>query len=221
VFRYPFTSKTTFDPLADLTYIMSLSGYAFGVVVRTDSPWATFRTFCGRQGNSDKFSYGTPGVGTTLHLTMERHRKQRASRWTHVPFPQPRIPPTLCSADISICGGRQRLARWSTAGGCGSVIWSDKRSKKWPNVPTLKEAGSRWCRTRRSAWPVPRAMKPKVSRSCTTRQEGSEEPVLSGDVDEARPGAVSISTTRDYRAFAERRSPEQKQLNEELGIKPE
>ncbi len=48
VFRYPFTSKTTFDPLADLTYIMSVSGYAFGVVVRPDGPWATFSRICWR-----------------------------------------------------------------------------------------------------------------------------------------------------------------------------
>src|SRR5205814_6020516 len=41
VFRYPFTRKTTFDPANDLSYILSLSGYTFGIVVKKDAPWAT------------------------------------------------------------------------------------------------------------------------------------------------------------------------------------
>lgn len=44
VFRYPFTAKTTFEPLSDLTYIMSVSGYTFGVVVKNDAPWRRFRS---------------------------------------------------------------------------------------------------------------------------------------------------------------------------------
>src|SRR5205085_7593305 len=42
VFRYPFARKTTFDPANDLTYIINLSGYTFGVVVSAKSPWSTF-----------------------------------------------------------------------------------------------------------------------------------------------------------------------------------
>ena len=53
VFRYPFTRKTTFDPINDLSYIMSLSGYTFGIVVKKDAPWATFQDHAGRcQGQS-------------------------------------------------------------------------------------------------------------------------------------------------------------------------
>ena len=53
VFRYPFTRKTTFDPVNDLSYIMSLSGYTFGVVVKKDAPWATFQRLPRRrQGQS-------------------------------------------------------------------------------------------------------------------------------------------------------------------------
>ena len=73
VFRYPFTRKTTFDPVNDLSYIMSLSGYTFGVVVKKDAPWATFQDFLAdAKANPGKISYGTPGAGTTLHLTMEQ-----------------------------------------------------------------------------------------------------------------------------------------------------
>src|SRR5437868_2360689 len=87
VFRYPFTSKTTLDPLSDFSYIMSLSGYTFGVVVKTDAPWATFQDLLAdAKANSGKLSYGSPGAGTTLHITMEQIAKERGFKWTHVPF---------------------------------------------------------------------------------------------------------------------------------------
>ena len=76
MFRYPFTRKTTFDPVNDLSYIMSLSGYTFGIVVKKDAPWATFQEFLAdAKANPGKISYGTPGAGTTLHLTMEQLAK--------------------------------------------------------------------------------------------------------------------------------------------------
>jgi tripartite-type tricarboxylate transporter receptor subunit TctC len=43
VFRFPFMRKTTLDPATDLTYIIGVSGYTFGVVVRGDAPWKSFR----------------------------------------------------------------------------------------------------------------------------------------------------------------------------------
>jgi tripartite-type tricarboxylate transporter receptor subunit TctC len=42
VFRQPFMTKTSFDPATDFTYIICLTGYTFGVVVRSDAPWKTF-----------------------------------------------------------------------------------------------------------------------------------------------------------------------------------
>src|SRR6516165_3210598 len=38
VFRQPFMTKTSFDPATDFTYIICLTGYTFGVVVRSDAP---------------------------------------------------------------------------------------------------------------------------------------------------------------------------------------
>jgi tripartite-type tricarboxylate transporter receptor subunit TctC len=38
VFRFPFMTKTTFDSGTDFTYIIGVSGYTFGVVVRDDAP---------------------------------------------------------------------------------------------------------------------------------------------------------------------------------------
>ncbi len=87
VFRAPFMSRTTFDPTRDLTYVIGLTGYTFGVVVREDSPWKTFRDFLAdAKRNPGKINYGTPGAGTSLHITMEQIAKQQGIQWTHIPF---------------------------------------------------------------------------------------------------------------------------------------
>src|SRR6202048_5396345 len=87
VFRYPFMTKTTFDPGKDFTYIISLTGYTFGVVVRREAPWTTFQQLLGyAKANPGKINYGTPGAGTSLHITMEQIAKQQGIKWTYVLF---------------------------------------------------------------------------------------------------------------------------------------
>src|SRR6185312_6288710 len=39
--------KPPYDPLADFTYIIQLSGSVHGIVVRSDSPWQTLEEFVG------------------------------------------------------------------------------------------------------------------------------------------------------------------------------
>jgi tripartite-type tricarboxylate transporter receptor subunit TctC len=42
-FCVPHMQKLAWDPIRDLTYIIGLSGYTFGVVVKSDSPFKSFR----------------------------------------------------------------------------------------------------------------------------------------------------------------------------------
>lgn len=86
VFRLPHVEKTPFDPLVDLTYVLGVSGYTFGVVVRSESPWQSWHEFVAyAKANPDQISYGTPGANTSLHITMEEIAFKRGIRWIHVP----------------------------------------------------------------------------------------------------------------------------------------
>ena len=38
VFRMPYTTKMTWDPIKDISYIINVTGYAFGIVVPANSP---------------------------------------------------------------------------------------------------------------------------------------------------------------------------------------
>ena len=224
VFRYPFTRKTTFDPVNDLSYIMSLSGYTFGVVVKKDAPWATFQDLLtDAKANPGKISYGTPGPGTTLHLTMEQLAKERGIKWTHVPFRG-----TSESTNALLGGHISAVADasgWASLVESGQlrllVIWTDKRSKSWPSVPTLKESGIAMVSNSPFGLAGPKGMDPKVVKILHDAfKKGMEERSYLETIAKIDQEPFYLNT-EDYRAFVRRTVPEQKQLMEELGFKPE
>jgi tripartite-type tricarboxylate transporter receptor subunit TctC len=144
VFRNPHLGKVGYEPLADLTYILGISGYTFGVVVRADSPWNTWADLVAyAKANPGKLSYGTPGANTSLHVTMEDIAHRYGIQWTQVPF--------RGNADnmTALLGGHVDAAADATGWGphvdAGKlrllVTWGAQRTKRWPNAPTLKELG--------------------------------------------------------------------------------
>ena len=45
VFRLPYTTKINWDPVKDISYVLNVTGYAFGIVVPADSPLKTWTHF--------------------------------------------------------------------------------------------------------------------------------------------------------------------------------
>jgi tripartite-type tricarboxylate transporter receptor subunit TctC len=172
VFRVPYMSqRPPFDPLTDFTYVSHLTGYLFGVVVRADAPWPDFRSFLAdAKANPGKFNYGTPGVGTSLHITMEQIAGKQEISWVHVPFRgvaenmQALLGGQIhATADSSGWGplveeGRLRLL----------VTWGPERAKRYPQVPTLKELGIDIVSTSPYGVAGPKGMDPGVVRALDT-----------------------------------------------------
>jgi tripartite-type tricarboxylate transporter receptor subunit TctC len=145
VFRYPvMAARPPFDPMKDFTYIIQLTGYLFGAAVRADAPWKTFPEFLDyAKRNPGKVNYGTPGVGTSLHITMEQIAGEKDIEWTHVPF-------RGVSENMQALLGGQIDAVADSSGWAQLVqdgklrllvVWSEERAKRFPEVPTLREVG--------------------------------------------------------------------------------
>src|SRR5262249_12059011 len=85
VFRLPHMMKTAFDPMTDFSWIIHLTGYTFGVVVRADSSIRTWPDLVAyAKANPGKLSYGTPGSGSSLHITMENLAAREGMQLLHV-----------------------------------------------------------------------------------------------------------------------------------------
>lgn len=145
VFRVPHMQKAPqLDSTRDFTYIVNLTGYTFGIVVPTGAPWKTFQDFVAdAKKNPDKITYGSTGTGTTPHLAVEEFAAKAGIKLTHVPYKG--------NADLmtALLGGHIMSASdstgWAPHVESGKmrllVTFGAKRTKRWPQVPTLAELG--------------------------------------------------------------------------------
>jgi len=134
----------TFNPIDDLTHIMCYGSYLSGLVVRADSPWNTIQELIKYvKDNPKKISYGSPGIGTINHLSMEQLSLLAGLQWTHIPYKgDAELNTALLGGHIDfmisgsgwiplVDGGKFRLL----------AILGPKRSDRYGQVPTLKETG--------------------------------------------------------------------------------
>jgi tripartite-type tricarboxylate transporter receptor subunit TctC len=141
-FRAPHMQKVDWNPVTDFTYIIGLAGYTFGVVVKADSPFKTFRDVLDyARKNPGKLSYATPGTGTSLHLAMEEVAAKAGVEFLHVPFKG------YADGAIALMGGHVMLqvdsTGWAKQVDAGAqrllATLGDKRTR-W-GAPTVKELG--------------------------------------------------------------------------------
>ncbi|SFK25909.1 tripartite tricarboxylate transporter substrate binding protein [Falsiroseomonas stagni] len=169
VFRHPqMASRPLFNPLEDFTYIIHLTGYLFGVVVKPDAPWNTFQEFLDHaKANPGRVTYGTPGVGTSLHITMEQIAGARGIDWVHVPFRgfAENVTSLLAGQTTALADS----SGWSEMVQAGRlkllVTWSADRAKRFPNVPTLRETGIDIVSASPYGLAGPKGMNPDVVRA--------------------------------------------------------
>ena len=141
-YRIPHIQKVDWDPLRDFTYIIGITGYTFGVVVKADSQFKTFKELIDySRANPGKMSFGSTGNGTSPHLLMEEVGMKMGVQFLHVPFKG------NADSTQALMGGH--IMAQSDATGWGRhvdagtfrllVTFGDKRTK-W-DAPTAKELG--------------------------------------------------------------------------------
>ena len=223
IFRFPFMTKTTFDPTIDFTYIIGISGYTFGVVVRDDAPWKTFQELAAdAKANPGKINYGTPGVGTSLHITMEQIAKQQGIKWTHVPFKG------NAEAMNALLGGHIHAVAdssgWAPLVNAGRfrllVTWGATRTRNWPDVPTLREIGIDMVSNSPFGIAGPKGMEPATVKVLHDAfKKGLEEPAYAATMAKLDQEMFYLSS-EDYRKFALQQIEEARRFIAELGLGP-
>ena len=222
MFRLPYMQKVSFDPTKDFTYISNLTGYTFGVVVKKDSKYQTFKDLIeAARANPGKITYATPGAGTTLHITMEQIAAASGVKWTQVPFKGG------AETSAAIMGGHVDATADST--GWGPLVdagelrllctWGPGRTKKWPNVPNLVEQGINLVADSPFGIAGPRNMNPvAVQKLDEAFRAAMADPAVLAIL-EKFDMAPRYMNTADYQTFVSETIKEQKGLIETLGLK--
>jgi len=222
VFRLPYMQKMNYDPLKDFTYIINLSGYTFGIVVKKDAPWKTFNEFMAyAKANPGKVSYGTPGIGTSLHLTMEMLANKQGIKWTHAPFKG------TAETVAAVLAGQVTVG--ADASGWGPqvesgdlrllVTWGNSRSDRWHDVPTLKELGYGIVSNSPFGIAGPKGMDPRAVKILHDAfRKGMKDPAFQKVMDKLDMEPFYMGSF-EYTKYAKEMSDESKELVEKLDLK--
>ena len=221
VFRLPYTTKINWDPVKDISYVLNVTGYAFGLVVPADSPLKTWTHFVAwAKANPGKLTYGSTGTMTSPHLTMELVAQKAGLQLTHVPYKG--------SADLmqAVLGGHIMAASDSTGfapqveAGKLRVLntWGDKRLDKFPDAPTLKELGYDIVQNSPFGIGAPRDTPPAVvKRLHDAFKTAMEQPAYLDALKRYDMVPIYMNSAQ-YKKFAQDTFTREKALIEKLGL---
>jgi tripartite-type tricarboxylate transporter receptor subunit TctC len=136
--------KPPYDPLADFTFIIQLSGSVHGIVVRADAPWKTFEEFIAEaKAKPGKLTYGTFGQASIQNLVMVDLQQRLGVEMTHVPYKGGGdLYNGLLGSQIDAIAD---ASGWIPLVQSGKfkllVVWGSRRMPLFPDVRTLTEAG--------------------------------------------------------------------------------
>ena len=222
VFRVPYMQKGSFDPLNDFSWIIHVSGYTFGVAVKADQPWKTWQEFIAyAKANPGKVSYSTPGHGTSLHITMEEIARREGIQWLQVPYKG------AADALIALRGGHVTAmadsTTWGEMVGAGQLrllsTWGENRTRRWPNVPTLKDLGYGIVSNSPYGIAGPKGMDPKIVKILHDAiRKAMDDPAYQKVLERLDQDNV-YKSSEDYAKYARQLNDEEKAVVERMGLK--
>lgn len=162
-FRLPHMRKVNWHPIDDFTYILGVSGYTFGIVVKADSPLKSFQDLIAyAKANPGKLSYATPGSGTSLHLAMEEIGVKAGVQFLHVPFKgQAEGVAALMGGHVMAQVDSTGWARMVDAGQLRLLATLGDKRTRW-NAPTVAELGVNTVSNSPYGLVGPKGMSPQV-----------------------------------------------------------
>lgn len=221
VFRLPYTTKINWDPVKDISYVINVTGYAFGIAVPADSPFKTWNDFVAyAKANPGKLTYGSTGNLTSPHLTTELMAQQLGIQLQHVPYKG--------SADLAQAVLGNHLMAIADSTGFAPLVesgklrvlntWGDKRLAKFPDAPTLKELGLDIVQNSPFGIGAPRNTPPEVVKKLHDAfKQAMEEPSYVAALGRYDMLPIYMSSA-DYAKFAQTTFAREKALIEKLGL---
>jgi tripartite-type tricarboxylate transporter receptor subunit TctC len=144
VFRAPWVQRLTWDPIRDSTAIIQVSGVTFGIVVPEHSAFRSLDDLLQwAQKHPGELTVATNGVGTTPHLVMDELMTRRHTAYVHVPYKgTAEQMVAVSSGQVMVGVNSNGFAPFVDSGKLRLLVtFGEHRTRRWPQVPTLKELG--------------------------------------------------------------------------------
>ena len=138
-------AKLPYDPVRDLTPVIQTSTQAYLVLVRPSFPAHTIGELVAyAKANPGKLSFGSPGHGSGGHLAAELFALDAGIKMTHIAYKGDN--PALSDLagghiDLMFATMASALPHLQSGQLVPLAITSRQRSKRYPALPTVAEAG--------------------------------------------------------------------------------
>ncbi len=165
VFRAPWVQRVLWDPIRDTTAIIQVSGVTFGIVVPAASPIHSLdELFALAKARPGELTVATNGVGTTPHVVMDELFARRGLSYVHLPYKGTAEQMIgVSSGQVQVGVNSNGFAPFVDSGKLRLLVtFGEQRTKRWPQVPTLRELGHDIVATSPYGLAGPRGMAPKV-----------------------------------------------------------
>lgn len=219
--RMPLMNKVQWDPVEDFSFVIGLTGYTFGITVRADSPFQTFDDYieAARQ-KPEAINYGHTGRGTTPHLFMERIATSAKVKLSDIGFKG--------NAEVvqAVMGGH--IMALADASGWDQLVDSGKmrllatlgenRTKRWPDVPTVKELGYEVVSSSPYGIVGPKGMDPAIIKTLHDAFRKAMDDPRHVQVMEQLNQEIWYKNSEDYEAFVRAAQKEETELITRLGL---
>jgi tripartite-type tricarboxylate transporter receptor subunit TctC len=137
--------KTPYDPAKDLAPISLIGTAPLVLAAPANAPGASAQDFLVAARNAgNKWSYGTPGIGTVGHIGMELFKTKSNIDPVHVPYPgNPQVITAMIGGQIQLALLPPALVTQQVKAGKLRAIGvtSQGRSPLAPEIPSMSEGG--------------------------------------------------------------------------------
>ena len=220
LFRLPHLAKVTYDPVNDFTYIINLTGYTTGVVVKQDAPWKSLKELIeDARKRPGQISVGSTGRGSGGHVAMERLARKENVKFNFIPFKGGQETTT------ALLGGHLDVIAdpgWGPIVDSGRArtlaIMNTERLPRLKDVPTLKELGYDIVVDSPIGLAGPKGMPAHVVKVLhyAFRQAMQQEPFLKAL--EQNDQVPIYMGTEEYTTYAKKQTGIEKQFVDQLGL---
>jgi tripartite-type tricarboxylate transporter receptor subunit TctC len=221
VFRLPHMQKAPFNTLTDFTWIACLTGYTFGMVVRSDSNITSIADLVAwARSRPGEFTYGSTGTGTSPHLAVEEFAQRAGIQLNHIPFKG------NAENMQAVLGGHVMAASdatgWAPHVESGRLrllaTYGSRRTRRWPQVPTLDELGFKTVSDSPFGVCGPKGMDPVIVQTIHDAfRKTLDDPAVLASL-ERYDQTVIYKNTADYTRFAQQTFEAERATIERLGL---
>lgn len=221
IYRLPHMQTMPFNPVTDITHIVCLTGYTFGIACTADAPFKTLKEMVAyAKANPGKLEYGHTGTGTTPHLAIEEFSEKAGIKLNPIPFKgSAEIMQAILGGHIRVMSGTTEFAPHVQSGKLRLLATlGSQRNKAFPDVPTVKESG--WDTITESPFGIggPKNMDPAVVKVLHDAFKATlDDPEVKAALDKFFQPTIYMNTA-DYTAYAQRTFAAEKATIERLGL---